>query len=88
MGVRCALRSSGDAHQRSRPSAGAETFFGPTAPFADGIRAGRAVTLATHQSEGLVRVRGRVCLRTLRLRPLRVASSQQSSPEGVEGRFG
>jgi len=49
---------------------GAATSFGLAAPFAHGARDARAVTLATHQSEGLVRVRGRVCLRTLRLRPL------------------
>ena len=70
-----------------RPIRWLGNVFGLTGPFARGARGGRAVTLATHQSEGLVRVRGRVCLRTLRLRTLRVASGQQSFPEGVKGRF-
>ena len=86
-GVDAHFRAASNAHRRSRPSAGAGTCFGLTAPFARGARAGLAVTLATHQSKGLVRVRGRVSLRTRRRRTLRVASGQKSFPEGVEGRF-
>ena len=51
-GGRCALRSSGNAHRRSRPSAGAGTSFGLTAPFSRGALAGQAVTLATHLARG------------------------------------
>jgi len=66
----------------------APTSFGRAAPFAPGARAARAVTLATPQSEGLVRVRGRVCLRTLRPRPLGVASGAAIRPGSVgERRF-
>ena len=82
-GGRCALWPSGDAHRPTRLSAGAATFFGLAAPFARGARAARAVTLATPQSEGLVRVRGRVCLRTTRPRPLGVASGPAIPPGRV-----
>ena len=78
MGGRCALWPSGDAHRPSRSTAGAATSFGLAAPFACCPRAARAVTLAIPQSEGLLRVRGRVCLRTTRPRPLGVASVQLS----------
>ena len=64
VGCRCALWPSGDAHWRSRLSAGAATSFGLAAPFARGVRGAQAVTVATPQAEGLVRARGQVCLRT------------------------
>ena len=88
MGVRCALRSSGDAHRRFRPSAGAGTSFGLTAPFAGGARAARAVTLATPLAEGSVRVRGRVCLRTPAPDPFGSLPHQQSlAGRPVQRRF-
>ena len=47
-----------------------------------GIQTTRGVTVATHQSEGLLRVRDRVGLRTTRPRPLGSLPDQQSVPEG------
>ena len=80
---RCALWPSGDAHRPSRLSAHAATSFGLAAPLARGVRGTKAVTLATPQSEGLVRVRGRVCLRTTRPRPPGVASVPAIPPGRV-----
>ncbi len=86
-GVRCALWPSGDAHRPSRSSVGAATSFGLAAPFARGARGARAVTLATHQCEGLVRVRGRACLRTPAPEPFGSLPASNPSRKGVEHRF-
>ena len=56
--------------------------FGLARAFARGVRSAQAVTVATPQSEGLVRVRGRVCLRTPAPVPFGSLPHQQSVPEG------
>ena len=65
VGVRCALRRLGSAHRDRRATAGAATSCAGAGMPARAARAAQAVTGATPQSEGLVRVRGRVCFHTL-----------------------
>ena len=65
-----------------RLSAGAATSCAQAAMPARAARAAQAVTLATPQSESLVRVRGRVCLRTPAPAPLGSLAYQRSVPEG------
>ena len=72
-GVRFTLRRPGDSHGASRLSAGAAASCASADRPASAVRAAPAVVGATHQSEGLVRVRGRVCLRTPAPRPPGVA---------------
>ena len=86
VGVRCALRRFRSAHRDRRASAGAATSCAGAACPARAARAAQAVTLATPQSEGLVRVRGRVCLRTARPRPPGVATAAAIPPGRVSGR--
>ncbi len=62
--VRCALRRFGGAHRDRRATAGAAWACVHAACAARAARAAQAVTGATRQSEGLLRVRGQVCLRT------------------------
>ena len=81
-GVRCALRRFRSAHRDRRATAGAATSCAHAACATRAARAAQAVTLATPQSEGLVRVRGRVCLRTPALAPLGSLAYQQSLREG------
>ena len=85
VGVRCALRRFRSAHRHRRATAGAITSCAKAACPARAARAAQAVTLATPQSEGLVRVRGRVCLRTTRPRPPGVASVPAVPPGRVFG---
>ena len=82
-GVRCALRRFRSAHRDRRVSAAAATSCAHAACPARAVRAAQAVTVATPQSEGLVRVRGRVCLRTPSPRPLRVATAPAIRPGRV-----
>ena len=72
-GVRFTLRRPGDSHGASRLSAGAAASCAYADRPASAVRAALTGTGATHQSEGLVRVRGRVCLRTPAPRPPGVA---------------
>ena len=72
-GVRFTLRRPGDSHGASRLSAGAAASCASADRPASAVRAAPSVAVATHQSEGLVRVRGRVCLRTPAPRPPGVA---------------
>ncbi len=81
--VRCALRRFGGAHRDRRTTAGAAWACVHAACAARAARAAQAVTGATRQSEGLVRVRGRVCLRTTCPRPLRVAPAPAIRPGRV-----
>ena len=81
-GVRCALGRLRSAHRDRRVSAAAATSCARAACPARAARAAQAVTLATPQSEGLVRVRGRVCLRTPAPDPFGSLAYQQSVPEG------
>ena len=84
-GIRCALGSLRAARHHARATAGAATSCaGPALPVR-AARAARTVTLATPQSEGLVRVRGRACLRTARPRPAGVASVAAIPPGRVPG---
>ncbi len=85
-GVRCALRRFRSAHRDRRVSAAAATSCAHAACPAGAVRAAQAVTVATPQSEGLVRVRGRVCLRTPSPRPLRVATAPAIRPGRGPGR--
>ncbi len=63
-GGRCAVRRSGDAHRQGSGSYRTRTSCA-SAPRADSAdRGAQAVLGATPQSEGLLRVRGQVCLRT------------------------
>ncbi len=65
VGVRFTLWPSGDSQGPSRVSTGGAVSCASVARTAGAARAAPAVAGATHhQSEGLVRVRGRVCLRT------------------------
>ena len=86
-GVRCALRRFRSAHRNRRAIAGAATSCAGVACPARAARAAQAVTLATPQSEGLVRVRGRVCLRTPTPAPLGSLAYQRSVPEGCRAPF-
>ena len=72
-GVRFTLRRPGDSHGASRLSAGAAASWASGYMPSGAARAAPSVAVATHQSEGLVRVRGRVCLRTPAPRPPGVA---------------
>ena len=63
-GVRFTLRRPGDSHGASRLSAGAAASCASADRPASAVRAAPAVVGATPQSEGLVRVRRQVCLRT------------------------
>ena len=72
-GVRFTLRRPGDSHGASRLSAGAAASCASADRPASAVRAAPSEAVATHQSEGLVRVRGRVCLRTPAPRPPGVA---------------
>ena len=63
-GVRFTLRRPGDSHGASRLSAGAAASCASTDRPASAARAALTGTGATPQSEGLVRVRRQVCLRT------------------------
>ncbi len=81
-GVRCALRRFRSAHRDRRVSAAAATSCAHAACPARAARAAQAVTVATHQSEGLVRVRSRVCSRTPAPAPFGSLPHQRSVPEG------
>ena len=72
-GGRCALWPSGDAHACYGVSHDTATSCAFAAGSVSAARAALTGTGATHQSEGLVRVRGRVCLRTPAPRPPGVA---------------
>ena len=63
-GVRFTLRRPGDAHGASRLSAGAAASCASADRPASAVRAAPSEAVATPQSEGLVRVRTQVCLRT------------------------
>ena len=63
-GVRFTLRRPGDSHGASRLSAGAAASCASADRPASAIRAAPSEAVATPQSEGLVRVRTQVCLRT------------------------
>ena len=63
-GVRFTLRRPGDSHGASRLSAGAAASCASADRPASAARAALTGTGATPQSEGLVRVRTQVCLRT------------------------
>ena len=63
-GVRFTLRRPGDSHGASRLSAGAAASCASADRPASAARAALTGTGATPQSEGLVRVRRQVCLRT------------------------
>ena len=82
-GVRCALRRFRSAHPDRRVSGAAATSCAHAACSAGAARAAQAVTLATHQSEGLGRVRGRVCLRIPAPAPVWVASVPAVPPGRV-----
>ena len=82
MGVRCALRPFRHAHRIGGASRDARTSCA-RAPRPPGAARGVwAVLGATPQSEGLVRVRGQVCLRTPAPAPFGSLPNQQSVPEG------
>ena len=63
-GVRFTLRRPGDSHGASRLSAGAAASCASADRPASAVRAAPSEAVATPQSEGLVRVRRQVCLRT------------------------
>ena len=63
-GVRFTLRRPGDSHGASRLSAGAAASCASADRPASAVRAAPSEAGATPQSEGLVRVRTQVCLRT------------------------
>ena len=63
-GVRFTLRRPGDSYGASRLSAGAAASCASADRPASAVRAALTGTVATPQSEGLVRVRRQVCLRT------------------------
>ena len=80
-GGRCALWPSGDAHACYGVSHDTATSCAFAAGSVSAARAALTGTGATPQSEGLVRVRGQVCLRTWP-RPPGVAPDQRSFQEG------
>ena len=83
MGVRCTSWCSRDAHRPVCISDGAVTSCGFATRSAVAQEPLGAWRVATPQSEGLVRVRGRVCLRTIRPRPLGVATEPTVRPGRV-----
>lgn len=79
---RFTVRAVPGSHRRRRRSAGAATSFASAARPDVAGWAALAPLGATHQCEGLVRVRGRVCLRTPNPEPFGSLAYQQSVPEG------
>ena len=82
MGVRCALRPSGDAHQRCGRSPGPATSCAFADRSAGAARAAQSVAVATPLAEGSVRVRAQVCLRTPAPDPSGSLPQHQSLREG------
>ena len=70
VGGRCTLWPSGDAHGTSGLSAGGVASYASAAGSVSAARAAPTGTGATQQAEGLVRVRGQVCIYTPAPRPL------------------
>ena len=82
VGVRCALRPSGDAQRRSGGSPQPATSFGFADWSARAARAAQSVAVATPLAEGSVRVRAQVCLRTPAPDPSGSLPQHQSLREG------